>query len=120
MKTLRSKVMRNLRSTYEEQSLSVLSNTINTSNDNKITPTWSFWPRVKRENWNSSYSIFDLFRGSDSPGSFTFSSSDTTLATVDNNGRYYTYNKSGTVTITATQAETEKYTSLTRTFDLLL
>jgi hypothetical protein len=120
MKNIRSAVMRSLRFTDDELPTSDLSTTINTINVQKQTPTWLYWPRVKYENWNSSYSIFDLFRGSDSPGSFTFSSSDPTLATVDNNGIYSTSNKSGTVTITATQAETEQYTSLTRSFDLIM
>jgi hypothetical protein len=113
MKILRSTVMRNLRSNYKQPGVNVVS-------ANKKTPTWPFWPRMKNEIWNTTYSIFNLFRGSDSPGSFTFSSSDETLATVDTYGTYTTYNKSGTVTITATQAETEQYTSLTRTFNLNL
>ena len=121
MKNIRSAVMRKLRFTELPTSdLSTTINTINTINVQKQTPTWLYWPRVKYENWNSSYSIFDLFSGSNSPGSFTFSSSDPTLATVDNNGIYYTQNKSGTVTITATQAETEQYTSLTRSFELIM
>ena len=87
-----------------------------TITDDKIPQVLEFSNETYYENYGDTSKNYLYHSKGD--GEVTYTSSDTTIATVDNEG-YVTINKVGTCTITATAAETDTYRETSASYTLV-